>query len=139
MGSQQHRQVRVSRYLKGSIAASIAVFLYVVQPAIADVLGAILGTVTDQSAAVVPRAHVLLLNANTGLRREAVTDANGSYEFLGVPVGEGYSLEVQSPPFRKSEQSSIKILVNQRYRADFKLEVGSLQGTTPACKPNRSR
>jgi hypothetical protein len=61
------------------------------------------------------------------LRREAVTDGNGSYEFLAVPVGEGYSVEVEAERFRKSEQSDIKILVNQRFRVDIKLEVGSLQ------------
>jgi len=108
------------------LLALAAIFVWMLQPAMADVFGAILGTVTDVSGALVPGAKVVLRNASTGLVRDAETDANGNYEFLVVPVGEGYSVEVEAPNFRKSTQSDIKLLVNQRFRADFRLEVGSV-------------
>lgn len=136
---RHHRETEYSvhgsgRWFKSLSIALMGILLCAVEPARADVSGTILGTVTDQSTAVVPGAHVVLRNANTGLRREAVTDGNGNYEFLAVPAAEGYSLEVEAQSFKKSEQSSIKLLVNQRFRADFKLEVGSLQEavTVPA-------
>ena len=109
-----------------SLLALIAISLWVVQPIAADVFGSMLGTVTDATGAVVPNAKVVLRNANTGLLREAETDVNGNYEFLAVPVGDGYSIGVDAQDFRKSTQSDIKLLVNQRFRADFALEVGSL-------------
>ena len=128
----------VGRYFEAPFAALVGVFLCAVQPAIADVSGAILGTVTDQTLAVVCGPQVLLLNANTGLGRERVTDADGSYEFLAVLIGEGsilpsarrsaseawYSVDVEAPLFRKSEQSSITIVVNQPCRTDFRLVLG---------------
>ena len=129
--ARNHRRCEALGYsgyhFRASFVTLIGVLLCSVQPTIADVSGTILGTVTDPTAAVVRGAHVLLRNSNTGLRREAVTDGNGNYEFLAVPVGEGYSLEVEAERFRKSEQSDVKILVNQRFRVDIELEVGSLQ------------
>jgi len=94
-------------------------------PVRADVTGAILGVVTDPSGAAVPAAAVTLRNPNTGLERKATTDTTGSYEFLRVPVGENYSVEVTATGFQKSTQSGFTLLVNQNYRADFQLRVGA--------------
>src|ERR1700730_15504810 len=123
--------VRKSKF-NTALLALVAAVLWMVQPAEADVFGAILGTVTDATGAVVPGAKVVLRNASTGLEREGGTDANGNYEFLAVPVGESYSVEVEAKNFRKSTQSDIRLLVDQRFRADFKLEVGSLADSVTA-------
>ncbi len=103
----------------------LAVGLWNTRPVRADVTGAILGVVTDPSGAAVPGAAVTLRNPNTGLERKAATDTTGSYEFLKVPVGENYSVEVGATGFQKSTQSGITLLVNQNYRADFQLVVGA--------------
>jgi Carboxypeptidase regulatory-like domain len=95
----------------------------------ADVTGVILGTVTDPSGAAVPRATVRLVNADTGLVRTASTDSVGSFEFLAVPVGSNYRVEVEAKGFQKTSQSHITLLVNQRFRADFSLVVGSTTQT----------
>src|SRR5689334_5091446 len=67
----------------------------------ADVTGAILGTVTDPSGAGVPGAKVTLRNVDTGSVRTARTDDLGGYEFLAVPVGEGYTVSVEAAGFQK--------------------------------------
>jgi carboxypeptidase family protein len=103
----------------------ITVLPWNARPVRADVYGVILGTVTDPSGAVVPGAKVVLQNNHTGLKREAQTDAAGNYEFLAIPVGEDYAVVVEASGFRKSTQTGIKLLVDQRFRADFRLEVGS--------------
>ena len=54
----------------------------------------ILGTVSDATGAAVPSAKVVLRNANTGLMRPTQADPSGNYEFLVVPVGEDYAVEV---------------------------------------------
>jgi hypothetical protein len=114
------------RHSSTALLTLVASILWIVQPLVADVFGTILGTVTDATGALVPGAKIVLRNTNTGLVREADADANGNYEFLAVPAGEGYSVEVEAQKFRKSGQADIKLLVNQRFRADFRLEVGSL-------------
>jgi Carboxypeptidase regulatory-like domain len=92
----------------------------------AEVTAGVLGTVEDPSGAAIPNATVTLKNSDTGLMRRAQTDASGNYEFLSVPVGENYSLQAESLGFRTSVQSDIKLLVNQKFRADFKLVVGAV-------------
>jgi hypothetical protein len=90
----------------------------------ADVTGTILGSVTDPSDAVIPGAEVTLHNSLTGLVRTTQTDTTGNYEFLAVPVGAGYSVAVEARGFQSSIQSAITLLVNQQFRADFRLNVG---------------
>lgn len=125
--SSDHHEHGVGCNFNRLFVGLVSILVWVVQPALADVTGTILGTVSDPTSAVVPGAKVVLRNANVGLVRETVTAGDGSYEFLAVPVGEDYSVEVEAAGFQKSVQSSIKLLVNQRFRADFKLEVGSVQ------------
>ncbi len=103
-----------------------ASFLWVRQPLMADVAGTILGAVADPSGAAVPGATVILRNPDTGLVRQTTTDSTGSYEFLAVPVGDNYTVELEATGFEKSTQTGIKLLVNQKFRADFQLVVGSV-------------
>src|SRR5438128_1973731 len=103
-----------------SVAAGVIVAATLTR---ADVGGTILGTVTDPSGATVPGARVTLRNADTGLVRNTTTDSTGSYEFLAVPVGEHYVVDVDASGFQKASQTDIKLLVNQRYRADLTLVV----------------
>jgi len=106
--------------------ALVTVSLWFVQLAMADVSATVIGMVTEPGAAVMPQAKVVLRNTTSGLVRETVTNGNGVYQFLAVPVEEGYSIEVEAPQFRKSTQSGIALKVNQQFRADFQLEIGSV-------------
>jgi len=106
--------------------ALVTVSLWFVQFGMADVSATVIGMVTDPAAAVIPQAKVVLRNTTSGLVRETVTNGNGVYQFLAVPVDEGYSIEVEAPQFRKSTQSGIALKVNQQFRADFQLEIGSV-------------
>lgn len=92
----------------------------------ADVTASVQGTVVDPSGAAVPNATLILKHPDTGLERRTQTDASGTYEFLSIPVGENYIIQVESPGFQTSVQSGVKLLVNQRYRADFNLVVGAV-------------
>ena len=111
-----------------SLAVSAVIFC-MARPSRADVTGTILGSVVDQSGAVVPGATVTLRNLNTGLQRTTAADTTGSYEFLAVPAGDNYVVEVEAKGFEKSSQSGIELLVNQKFRADFRLVVGSTTQT----------
>jgi hypothetical protein len=95
----------------------------------AEVTGTLSGTVSDPSGAAVGDANVTLQNSDTGLVRRLKTGTNGRYEFLSVPVGENYSVQVQALGFRTATQTGIKLDVNQKYRADFTLNVGAINET----------
>src|SRR5579863_2399118 len=95
----------------------------------AEVTGTISGTVSDPSGAAVNGAKVTLRNLDTGLVRQVKTASNGIYEFLSVPVGENYSVQVQAPGFQGAAQTAIKLDLNQKYRADFSLKVGAINET----------
>ncbi len=94
---------------------------------LADVTASVLGTITDSTARVVANATVKLSNSGTGYQRSVTTDVNGSYEFLSVPVGDGYSIAVTSAAFAKSVKEGITLQVNQSFRADFTLSVGQVR------------
>ena len=43
------------------------------------------GTITDTSGAAIPGAQVTLTNADTGVTRSIITQADGQYRFAPVP------------------------------------------------------
>ena len=103
---------------------AVAANFFLAAPVFADVTAAVRGTVTDSSGAVVPRATVTLLNASNGFSREATTTSTGTYEFLEVPVAEGYAIQAAATGFSKEEQTGIRLTVNQSLRVDFQLKPG---------------
>ena len=111
----------------------LATVLVVAAPVhlLADVTGKILGTITDSSGAVVIGATVTLHNSLTGYDQTAKSDAAG-YQFLAVPIGEGYQVTAESPGFSVAVKSGITLLVDQDFRADFKLQVGTTAQTVTA-------
>src|SRR6266567_2429841 len=114
--------------MKALVCISVMVILsgHAVQ---AEVTAGILGTVTDPSGATIPNATVIMRNPDTGLERRVQSNGSGSYEFLAVPVGENYSVRVEAGGFRSAVVNGIKLEVNQKYRADFKLAVGAANQT----------
>ena len=120
----------MNRHLPWRIfGCGLAVYLLLPLLLNAEVTGSISGVVTDPSGAIVPNAVVILRSGDTGLERKIQANAQGAYEFLAVPVGENYSVRVEAPGFRASVQTGIKLEVNQKYRADFKLTVGAVTAT----------
>lgn len=107
------------------LAASFLAAL-VVKPVKAQVLyGSILGTVTDQSGAVIPGAHVTVVNPKTGLKREVDSDSSGLYSFSNLPEGT-YDLTASSKGFKEYKQTSVEVGVGSQVRVDFKMEVGQV-------------
>ncbi|MGD0416866.1 MAG: carboxypeptidase regulatory-like domain-containing protein [Terriglobales bacterium] len=113
----------VCPFCRLSIFGLILLFLCTIS-ARADVNGAVVGTVADASGAVVAGVTVSLTNSGNGFARQTTTAKDGTYEFLEVPIGEGYAVTAEMAGFRKAEQTGIRLLVNQRLRVDFTLQVG---------------
>jgi len=68
-------------------ALLVGVGFLVAIPAVSQTTGKIVGTISDESGAAVPGVLVELSGSRLQGRREAVTSAEGTYRFLGVPTG----------------------------------------------------
>ena len=85
--------------------------------------GSIVGTVTDQANAVVPKAAVTVRSTATALSREVNTDVAGYYAITNLPEG-AYDLSVTAPGFKTLAQKNLNVVINNVTRADLRLEVG---------------
>jgi hypothetical protein len=81
------------------------------------------GTVTDQSGAVVPGATVTATATQTGLVRNDTSDASGRYNIVNALPGT-YSVTVSANGFKKFEQTNVIVTPNVVTRTDIRLEVG---------------
>src|SRR5690348_10039837 len=86
--------------------------------------GSIVGTVTDQSGAVVPDARVRALNPSTGESRETMTDSTGLYTIGNVVPGT-YNLTATKAGFRALTRTGVPAAGNTVSRVDMQLELGS--------------
>jgi len=88
----------------------------------------IVGTVTDPSGAAVPNVKVTLTNTDTTVSRTVTTNNDGQYVAPDIHIGH-YSVRAEATGFKVREEKGILLQVGDRYRVDFKLEVGSIQQT----------
>ncbi len=86
--------------------------------------GTVLGTVKDPSGSVVAMATVTLTNTGTSAVRTAVTNANGSYEFVNTEIG-NYRLSVDAPGFQKTDYQPFDVTARATVRVDIDLKVAS--------------
>ena len=92
--------------------------------AVAQVLyGSLVGTVTDQSGAVVPNAQVKAVNPATGETREVTADEAGRFTLGNVTPGT-YAVRISAPGFRQYNKTGVEAAVNTVSRVDVQLEVG---------------
>ena len=87
--------------------------------------GSIVGTITDQSSAVVTKALVTVTNTSTGLTREASTDQTGYYAISNLQEG-AYDVVIKAPGFKAVTQRGVIVGINNVTRADVGLEVGGI-------------
>jgi hypothetical protein len=90
-----------------------------------DPTGAIEGTVTDPSGAVIANARVLVRHLDTGLMRDTVSGSNGLYRVVGLAVGP-YSVVVEAPQLATAVREPIVVSVNQTVRLNVPLSLTAL-------------
>lgn len=85
--------------------------------------GAIQGIVQDPQHAVIPGAHVTVINLGTNQKHKLTTDSKGFYHAADLNVGT-YEIRVRDAGFRTSIRKGITISVSQIARVDFTLRLG---------------
>src|SRR5580698_9093662 len=89
-----------------------------------QITGSIRGTVVDPSGAIVQAATVTAKQTETGLARSSVTDRQGEYVLVELPIGH-YPLEVRAPGFQKYLQQGISLDVNESATVGIHLKLGA--------------
>ena len=86
--------------------------------------GSILGTVHDNSGAVIPGATVTLVNSGTSAKRTLTSDGGGNFVFSNIDVG-NYTIAVTAQGFEKFSQTDIGIIAREERHIDVALQLGS--------------
>src|SRR6202046_1353134 len=94
----------------------------------AGATGAILGTVTDSTGAVIPNAKVTINNVATNVPFITTTSSSGDY--LAPSLGPGsYSVSAEIQGFQKSVTTGLTLTVDQSLRVNFTLKPGAVTQT----------
>ncbi|MCU1302717.1 MAG: Oar protein [Candidatus Sulfotelmatobacter sp.] len=102
-----------------SFAFSVCPLLY------GQATGSLSGTVSDKAGAVVSGATVVATSRDTGATREGKTDDSGHYLIPLLPVSY-YTIRVEAPGFRTTEQKDIRLQVDEHREVDFALNPASV-------------
>lgn len=90
--------------------------------------GALNGTVTDLTGAVIEGATVTITNTATNVQRSTQTTNRGSYSLSQVPPGT-YNLQVEQTGFQTVNQTGITLTVNQTLTFNEILQPGATTQT----------
>lgn len=96
-----------------------------------NVAGAIVGTVTDRSGAVVPGAKAAAVNLANNYRESATTDGNGRYVIDNLPPGT-YTLTIDARGFSTYKQENLIVEVGRSTTIDATLQVAAQVTTVVA-------
>jgi hypothetical protein len=88
----------------------------------------ILGTVTDQTGAVVPHAAVKVTSLSTGEVRAAVSDEHGNYT-VNALLPAHYKVEVTASGFKSFQVPNLLAAAGDRARVDASLTTGDVTET----------
>jgi hypothetical protein len=93
----------------------------------AQATSAVTGVVIDQSGGVITGVKVTLNNARTGFEFYTLTNQEGTYQFLLVPPGSGYTLTFSKDDFNTLLVASLELGVGVTETKNARLQVGSTQ------------
>jgi carboxypeptidase family protein len=120
------KRIRVSISL---LASLLCILLVSATSASAQqTLGAITGTVTDTSGAVISNATVTLVSDQTQFTRTQASSDSGSYLFVNLPIG-SYTLTFTHEAFESQKIPSIAVQANRTLTVNAALKVGSVSTT----------
>ncbi len=89
-----------------------------------EITGSIRGVVEDASEGVVSAAEVTVVQVETGFSRTAMSNGQGAYLLVALPVGH-YRVQAEAKGFQKFVQEGIALAVNQTATVTIRLAVGT--------------
>lgn len=122
------REALARRHVVRALATTLLLGSWGSTPAIAQGVGAIGGTLSDASGAVLPGVTLTLTSVSGGVgdKQQTVSDEQGTYQFVRLVPGR-YTVRAELMGFRPSAQENIVVNSDATTRADLKLEIGQLE------------
>jgi len=90
--------------------------------------GRVLGTVTDTQGAAIAGAKISVVNTATNVVSETVTNSEGYYQVLELPIGT-YKVTVEHAGFANVVTAPTVLEINQSLRVDVHMKPGSVVET----------
>ena len=115
----------VSCFLQSRTSVAFICFLSLCFCISAQNVAEISGTVQDPSGASIGSAILKFTQTETGYTRSVLSEANGSYAALSLPIGP-YTLEVTQAGFAPYKQSGILLEVNTNPKISVTLTLGNV-------------
>jgi hypothetical protein len=113
--------MRLNRILLAAAALALAADVAIAQQGTAEIRG----RVTDQSGAALAGATVVVRNQASGVYRQGVATADGTYFLTGVTPGV-YEITVEVAGFKKHARKDVRLEVGKTASVDVQLEMGGL-------------
>ena len=112
---------------QSSLFAAIAVLVLVFSPvAVAQVItGTIIGTVSDETGAVLSGVEITARNQDTGISRTVVSNDEGTYRAQSLAVGP-YEVRAELAGFQTVIRTGIGLTVGQQAVVNLELRVGEI-------------
>ncbi len=88
--------------------------------------GGIEGTVSDPSGKAVPKAQITLINLGTNFTRELITDDEGRFRGLLLPLGP-YRVTTKAPSFGTSVREGLDLAVGQTITLSIVLSLSQIE------------
>jgi hypothetical protein len=124
----QHRYRKYLPMFAGRLFRVVLVSLTAVSccfPAQAQaVFGSIVGTVTDPTGAVIPKATVTVTDINKGIAQTAVTDGAGNFEVSRL-IPDTYAVKASASGFTPATAPSVTVFANQTQQVNLQLQAGT--------------
>ena len=114
--------------IRRAVAAGSAAIIVVAHVYAQETTGTIIGSLIDQTAAVLPGVRVVIKSADTGQTREVTTNSSGQYT-ADLPVGR-YDISFYLPQFQPFTTTGISLHLNDRLQVNAKLNVGAVETLT---------
>lgn len=83
------------------------------------------GNVLDPQAAILPGVTVVVRNQDTGIFRETVSNADGTYFISGITPGR-YEVSAELQGFKRYVREDVRLEIGRTTTVDIQLEVGSI-------------
>ncbi len=110
------------------IAVTLVAVFFGVSASAQTANGRFVGTVTDTQDAAIPGAKVTITNIGTNVVSETVTNNEGYYQVLQLPVG-SYTVAAEHAGFSRVVTAATPLDINQTLRIDVHLKPGSVVET----------
>jgi Carboxypeptidase regulatory-like domain len=113
--------------MKRRLASYVAAFFWLAEPGLTQDLrtATLVGTVTDQSGAVVASGTVVVTNLDTKVNSPGKTNEAGAY-YIPFLIPGNYQLTIEAAGFKKYEQTGLILNAGETPRVDVRLQVGAL-------------